>query len=323
VSLAGLGRYLPPKVLANSDLAKMVETSDEWIRTRTGISERRISGTDVASSDLAVPAAKQAMEQAGITADDLDMIIAATITPDMLCPSTACLIQAKLGAKRAGAFDLSAACTGFIYSLAVAHGLIATGSARNVLIVGTECLSRIVDWTDRNTCVLFGDGAGAAVVRPSNGRGELLDTFLAADGTGEELIFIPAGGSRLPANRETTDQRLHFLKIKGQEVFKFAVTAFKRLVQCSVERCGIREEDIHLVVPHQVNVRIIDSALKGLKIARERVYVNLDRYGNTSAASVPIALSEAVEMGRLKPGDIVLMVAFGGGLTWGSAVVRW
>lgn len=322
-SIAGVGKYLPSKVITNFDLEKMVDTSDEWIRTRTGIAERRIAGDSISSSDLAFHASVEALEHAGIGAEELDMIIVATITPDMLTPSTSCLLQARLGARQACAFDLSAACTGFIYGLAVADGLIAAGTAKNILVVGAECLSKIVDWTDRNTCVLFGDGAGAAVVVPSNGKGELLDTFLAADGTGSDLIEVPAGGSRMPATRETVEKRLHYMQLKGRDVFKFAVTTFKTLVCDSVKRCGIGQDEIALIVPHQVNVRIIDSALKGLSIPREKVYVNLDRYGNTSAASIPIALREAVEEGRLKPGDIVLMIAFGGGLTWGSAVVRW
>ena len=323
VCIVGTGKSLPPKVLTNFDIEKMVDTNDEWIRTRTGISERRIVEDGVAASDLSLPAALEALKNAKISPEDLDLVIVATATPDMIFPSTACMLQAKLGATRAGAFDLSAACTGFIYALATGTGFIASGQAKNVLVVGAECLSTVIDWTDRNTCVLFGDGAGAAVLQPSDGKGEILKTFLAADGHGGDLICIPGGGSCMPASEATIREGQHFLKLRGREVFKFAVTTFRKLIHDALESCEITEDDVALVVPHQVNVRIIDAALKGLNIPLEKVYVNLDRYGNTSAASIPIALHEAYEEGRLKEGELVVMVAFGGGLTWGFAVVRW
>jgi len=323
VSISGTGSYLPTRILTNFDLEKMVDTSDEWIRTRTGIRERRIAEIGQAASDLALPAAQLALERSGIGPEDLDLIIVGTATPDMVFPSTACQLQAKLGATRAGAFDLSAACTGFIYGLSAGGGLIVSGVAKNVLVVGSECLSKVTDWEDRNTCVLFGDGAGAVVLKPADGRRELLSTSLGADGTRDDLICIPGGGSRAPASEETLRDRMHFMKLKGREVFKFAVRIFQELIHDALASCGLNKDDIALVVPHQVNTRIIDAAVKGLNIPVEKVYVNIDRYGNTSAASVPIALDEAVAEGRLKEGDILIMVAFGGGLTWGSAVVRW
>lgn len=323
VSISGTGSYLPTRILTNFDLEKMVDTSDEWIRTRTGIRERRIAEIGQAASDLALPAAQLALERSGIGPEDLDLIIVGTATPDMVFPSTACQLQAKLGATRAGAFDLSAACTGFIYGLSAGAGLIVSGVAKNVLVVGSECLSKVTDWEDRNTCVLFGDGAGAVVLKPADGRRELLSTSLGADGTRDDLICIPGGGSRAPASEETLRDRMHFMKLKGREVFKFAVRIFQELIHDALASCGLNKDDIALVVPHQVNTRIIDAAVKGLNIPVEKVYVNIDRYGNTSAASVPIALDEAVAEGRLKEGDILIMVAFGGGLTWGSAVVRW
>lgn len=321
--IVGTGKFLPEKILTNFELEKMVDTSDEWIRTRTGISQRRIADRETASSDLALPAAQAALQNSGLTAEDLDLIIVASATPDMIFPSTACLLQAKLQARNAGAFDLSAACTGFIYGLAAGAGFLASGSVKTVLVVGAECLSKVVDWTDRNTCVIFGDGAGAAILRSDQGRGEILSTFLAADGTGNDLICIPAGGSRLPASTETIQQGQHFMKLRGREVFKFAVTVFQKLIRDALQKAGFTERDVGLVIPHQVNTRIIHAAIKDLNIPMEKVYVNIDRYGNTSAASIPIALHEAVEEKRLKPGDIVILVAFGGGLTWGSAVLRW
>jgi len=323
VSISGTGSYLPSRVLTNFDLEKTVDTTDEWITTRTGIRERRIAEDDQAASDLALPAARMALERSGLGPEDLDLIIVGTATPDMIFPSTACQLQAKLGATRAGGFDLSAACTGFIYGMAAGAGMIVNGTAKNILVVGSECLSRVTDWEDRNTCVLFGDGAGAVVLKPADGRREILSTFLAADGTRDDLICIPGGGSRAPASEETLRERMHFMKLKGREVFKFAVRIFQDLIRDALAGCGLKEDEVALVVPHQVNTRIIDAAVKGLNIPVEKVYVNIDRYGNTSAASVPIALDEAVADGRLKEGDILVMVAFGGGLTWGSTVVRW
>jgi 3-oxoacyl-[acyl-carrier-protein] synthase-3 len=322
-SIAGVGKYLPPKVLTNHDLEKMVETSDEWIVKRTGISERRIADDGVAASDLALPASQQALEHAGMCPEDIDLIIVATATPDMVMPSSACVLQEKLGAKNAGGFDLSAACTGFVYAMAAGEGFIASGVAKNVLVVGSECLTQNIDYTDRTTCVLFGDGAGAVVLKPADGEREILYTFVKSDGSGAHLIEIPAGGSRMPATHETIDNRMHYMKMSGHEVFKFAARTFQSLVHDSLTACGFTEDDVGLIVPHQVNTRIVDQAVKGLNIPREKIFLNLYKYGNTSAASVPVALAEAIEEGRLNKGDILVLIAFGSGLTWGSAVVRW
>ncbi|MDA0839211.1 MAG: ketoacyl-ACP synthase III [Planctomycetota bacterium] len=322
-SIAGVGKYLPPKVLTNHDLSKLVDTSDEWIVRRTGISERRVADDGVAASDLALPASQHALEHAGMTPEDLDLIIVATATPDMVMPSSACVLQEKLGAKNAGGFDLSAACTGFVYAMAAGEGFIASGVAKNVLVVGSECLTQNIDFTDRTTCVLFGDGAGAVVLKPADGEREILYTFVKSDGSGANLIEIPAGGSRMPSSHETIDNRMHYLKMNGQEVFKFAARTFQSLVHDSLTACGLTESDVGLIVPHQVNTRIVDQAAKGLNIPKEKIFLNLHKYGNTSAASVPIALAEAVEEGRLSKGDILILIAFGSGLTWGSAVVRW
>ena len=324
VTFLGTGSCVPERVLTNFDLEKMVDTSDEWIVSRTGIHERRIVDDNVASSDLGAEAARKALEDAHIRPEELDLVIVSTITPDTILPACACWLQEKIGAKRAGAFDITAACSGFIYGISVAAQFISTGSARNVLVVGTECLSKITDYTDRSSCILFGDGAGAAVLAPSeNDQHAILDLILGADGSGGELMILPAGGSRVPISHKALDERLHYMKIRGKEVFKFAVLKMVELVEVSVKRAGLRLEDVKLVVPHQVNTRILASAAEKLGLPFEKVYVNIDRYGNTSAASIPIALDEARREGLINPGDLVVLVAFGGGLTWASCVIRW
>lgn len=323
VGITGLGMAVPERVLTNQDLERMVETSDEWIRTRTGIRERRIAGDDEASSDYAVRAARQAMAQAGVTPDDVDLIICATVTPDMPMPATAALVQAALGAHRAAAFDLSAACPGWIYAVVMAQQSIATGLYNCALVIGVELLSKMVNWQDRTTCVLFGDAAGAAVLQPvPEGRG-ILSSVLGAEGAGACHLYTPAGGSRRPASPETVEQGLHFVHMNGPEVFKFAVRVMNEATVQVVEKAGLTVGDIDLLVPHQANVRIIDSAVKRLGIPPERVVVNLDRYGNTSSASIPVALTEALAEGRVRDGDLVVCVSFGAGLVWGALVLRW
>lgn len=321
--ILGVGRFVPERVLTNHELEKMVDTSDEWITTRTGIRERRIAPPGVATSDMAVAAARAAMDMARVGSQELDLIITATVTPDMIFPSTACLVQAALSAERAAAFDLSAGCSGFVYALSVASQYVATGAARHVLVIGAETLSRITDYQDRNTCVLFGDGAGAAVVGPKGADGGILAFDLGADGAGADLLYIPAGGARRPASAETLAGRSHFIKMEGKQVYRFATRVVEESTAAVLARAGADVGDIDLFIPHQANIRIIDHAVERLGIAREKVFVNLDRYGNTSAASIPIALAEAVEQGRLSPGDLVVMVGFGAGLTWGACALRW
>lgn len=321
--ILGTGSYLPEKILTNFDLEKMVDTSDEWITTRTGIKERRIADPSQATSDLATEASKRALEDANLKPEDLDMIIVATVTPDMNFPSTACIVQANLGALNAAAFDISVGCSGFIYGLAIAQQFVETGMYRNVLVIGAETLSKIINWKDRNTCVLFGDGAGAAVVgRVESGYG-ILESYLGADGTGGKYLYMPAGGSRMPASHETVEKNLHTIFMEGQEVFKFAVKVMDSATIEVLERCGLTPEDIDMLIPHQANTRIIEAARKRLKLTNDKVYINLDKYGNTSAASVAIALDEAYRKGLIKKGDIILTVAFGAGLTWASSVIKW
>jgi 3-oxoacyl-[acyl-carrier-protein] synthase-3 len=315
--------HVPEKVLTNRDLEAMVDTSDEWIVSRTGIRERRIASRDQASSDLAYEASLKALERAGIAAEDLDLILVATITPDMAFPATACILQDKLGARKAAAFDLSAACSGFIYGLAAASSFISTGMYKYVLVVGAECLSRITDYEDRNTCILFGDGAGAAVLGPVREGAGFRSFVLGADGSGGDLLKLPAGGSRLPITGEVLAQRLQYLKMAGRDVFKFAVRVMGNSADEALEKAGLSREDIDLLVPHQANMRIIQAALERLGLEPEKCAVNLDRYGNVSAASIPIALAEAVETGRVKSGDRLLLVGFGGGLTYGACVLIW
>ena len=323
--IAGTGRYVPEKVLTNTDLEKIVETSDEWIIKRTGIRERRIAAEDQSTSDLALEAARMALDRAGIAAEDLDAIILATLTPDTYCPAGACYVQNLLGATNACAFDLSAACTGFVYGITVGASLVRTGVHKNVLVLGAETLSRFIDYTDRNTCILFGDGAGAAVLSRAEEGGDsrLLDHYLRSDGGGTELIIMPGGGARRPSSHDTVDGKLHFLSMQGNDVFKFATKSMQTLIETAIERNGLSADDLDLVVPHQVNSRIIDTVLRKVDIPEEKIYLNLQRYGNTSAASVPMALHEAVEEGRIQEGSLVLLVAFGAGLTWGYNLVRW
>lgn len=323
VGIIGTGKYVPDRVLTNQDLEQMVDTNDEWISTRTGIKERRIVNAEQASSDLALNAARIALEQAGITAMELDLIIVATITPDMSFPSTACVLQDKLGAKKAAAFDLSAACSGFIYGLANASNFIATGIYKYALVIGAECLSKITDYTDRNTCILFGDGAGAAVLGPvAEGRG-FRSFELGADGSGGELLKISGGGSRCPSSPESVEQKQHYIYMAGQEVFKFAVRIMGSAAEEALRKAGIDKSEIDLLVPHQANIRIIQSALNRLDLPEDKCMINLNKYGNVSAASIPIALAEAVEEGRIREGDCIVMVGFGGGLTWGASVLIW
>ena len=323
--IAGTGRYVPEKVLTNTDLEKIVETSDEWIIKRTGIRERRIAAEDQSTSDLALEAARVALDRAGLAAEDLDAIILATLTPDTYCPAGACYVQNLLGATNACAFDLSAACTGFVYGITVGSSLIRAGVHKNVLVLGAETLSRFIDYTDRNTCILFGDGAGAAVLSRAEEGGDsrLLDHYLRSDGGGTDLIIMPGGGARRPSSHDTVDGKLHFLSMQGNDVFKFATKSMQTLIETAIERNGLSVDDLDLVVPHQVNSRIIDTVLRKVDIPEEKIYLNLQRYGNTSAASVPMALHEAVEEGRVQAGNLVLLVAFGAGLTWGYNLVRW
>lgn len=323
VGILATGSYTPDKVLTNADLEKMVDTSDEWIVSRTGIRERRISSNEQASSDLAYEAAKKALKKANISAEQLDMIIVATVTPDTMFPSTACILQDKLGATKAAALDVSAACTGFLYGIATATQFIANGFYRYILVIGVETLSKITNYKDRNTCVLFGDGAGAAVLGPvAEGTG--FQSFeLGADGSGGPLLSQPAGGSRIPASAESVANNLHYLSMAGSEVFKFAVRVMNSATESVLAKAGVDKEQIDLLVPHQANRRIIDSAIKRFGLTEEKVAINVDRYGNMSSASIPVALDEAVEAGRVKAGDCVVLVGFGGGLTWGATLLRW
>jgi len=322
-SISGVGSHVPIKILTNGDLEKMVETSDEWITSRTGIRERRICATDEFTSDLAANAARKAMEKAGVTADQIDLIIVATITPDMPFPSTACLVQHKIGAKRAAAFDLEAACSGFIYALEIAQQFIMSRTYDTVLVIGAEKLSSIVDWKDRNTCVLFGDGAGAAILQNRPNSHGLLTAVMGADGEKADLLFMPGGGSRCPATPESIASRMHYLRMEGKETFKNAVQAMQTAAEEALKRCDLDITRIKCIIPHQANRRIIDAVGERLGAKPEQLFVNLHKYGNTSAASVAIALDEAVESGTVKAGDLILLIVFGAGLTWGAAVIEW
>lgn len=320
--IAGIGSYVPARVLTNADLERMVATSDEWIRERTGIRERRIAATGEACSDLAVQAGKRALTAAGLAATDLDMILVATCTGDYPLPATACLVQHQLGATQAAACDLSAACCGFVYALSVADAYVKNGM-RHVLVIGSEVMSAITDWTDRNTCVLFGDGAGAVVVSASDGERGILSTHLRSDGTLCELIMVPGGGSRTPPSEKVIAERLQYIKMKGNETFKVAVRTLEEIARSTLSANHLCVEDIDLYVPHQANIRILKAVMERLGLPSEKVMLNVDRFGNTSAASIPIALDEAVREGRIKDGSLVMLGAFGAGLTWASAVIRW
>ena len=322
-AIAGVGHYAPEKVLTNADLEKMVDTSDEWIQTRTGIRERRIAAADETSSAMGAAAARMALDRAGIAPADVEAIYVATCTPDMIFPSTACLIQAALGAKRAYGFDVSSACAGFLMALDAAACAIEAGRIRNALVVGAEKLSSVTDWTSRNTCVLFGDGAGAAVLKASDRPG-IRSSLLGVDGNQADFLSIPAGGCKQPASAETIQNHLHTIHMAGRETFKTAVNTMLGAAQEAIARAGLTVADVDLMVPHQANMRIVEAVAKRLgEGVMEKVFLNLDRYGNTSAASIPLALSEAFAAGKLKSGSKILMVAFGGGLSWGGSVVEW
>ena len=322
--ILGTGFYVPEKILTNADLEKMVDTSDEWITTRTGIKERRIIDDKHATSDLAMFASQEALKNAGVDVKQIDCIIVATITPDMPFPSTACILQDKIGAKTVCAFDVNAACCGFIYALTVAKKFVETNTFERILVVAADTLSRIADWTDRTTCVLFGDGAGAAVIgRTVDNRRVILGSYLGSDGSAWDILNMPGGGSRFPATHKTVDEKLHFLKMNGNAVFKLAVRAMTNAADKVLSECNLKNEDIDLVIPHQANLRIINALAQRLNAPLEKVWINVTRYGNVSGASVPIAMAEAAASGKLKDGQIILLDAFGAGLTWASAIIRW
>ncbi len=322
IGLLGLGMCVPSKVLTNADLEKMVDTTDEWIRTRTGIQERRIAEPGTTTSDLATEAGREALGQAGLKPQDLDLLIVATTTPDMLFPSASCLVQQRLGAANAVCFDLSAACSGSVFAMVTAQQYLATGRYRNALVIGAEVLSGFIDWTDRSTCILFGDGAGACVMAPVE-RGGILATDMRTDGSAAELLYMAGGGSKHPPSHESVDQRLHFLRMNGAEVFKMAVRRMAESVKRVMADAGLTPEQVNCFIPHQANHRIIESVAKFADVPMEKVFENLQRYGNTSAASNLMALYEAVKAGRINTGDRVVMVAFGAGMTWGSIALEW
>jgi len=322
--ILGTGSYVPPKVLTNKDLEKLVDTTDEWIVTRTGIKERHQAEAGVFTSDLAVEASKRALESAGLTAKDLDLIILGTITPDMPTPSTACFVQSKLGAPQAAAFDISAACSGFVYGLSVARAFVESGLYKRVLLIGAEKLTTFIDWKDRTTCVLFGDGAGAVIIgEVPEGKRQILSTYMSANGDEADLLKIPGGGCRFPSSLETIEQRLHALKMEGKEIFKIGVRVMSEATKKAVDMAGLTLDQVSLVIPHQANIRIVDAIRERLEVPTEKVFVNLDKVGNTSAASVGIALDDAVRSGRVKDGQYIAFVAFGAGTTLASAVVKW
>lgn len=325
IIIAGTGSYLPEKIITNHDIAKTVDTSDEWVYTRSGIKERRIAQSEEAASDMALISAKRALGSAKLKPEDIDLVIVTTVTPDMMFPSTACILQAKLGIRNnIPCFDVEAACSGFVYGVEVASKMMKSGYYKNALVVSSEKLSSIVDWQDRNTCVLFGDGSGAVVLSTSDEENVgILDTVLGADGSDTATLKLPAGGSAMPATKETVENRQHFLQMNGREVFKHAVKIMGEKSFEVIERYGITPEEISLLIPHQANTRIIESVAKRLKLPMEKVFVNIEKYGNTSSASIPIALDEALKSGKIKKGDYILFVAFGAGLTWGATLVKW
>jgi 3-oxoacyl-[acyl-carrier-protein] synthase-3 len=323
VSIIGTGSYVPEKILTNEDLSRMVDTTDEWITTRTGIKERRIAAKDEFTSDMATKAALKAIEQANITAAEIDLILVATATPDMLFPATACFVQKNIGATNAACLDISAACAGFLFGVEIAQQFITSHTHDTVLVIGADKLTSITNWTDRNTCVLFGDGAGAAILRHRGGAHGVISTHIGSDGQFTDILFMPGGGSRCPITAENVGRNLNTIHMSGKEVYKQAVTVMFSAAQKALQQAGLSIEDIACVIPHQANLRIIEGIADRLGIPLERFYVNLDRYGNTSAAAVAIALDEANRTGRIKAGDFVLMVVFGGGLTWASTVIEW
>jgi 3-oxoacyl-[acyl-carrier-protein] synthase-3 len=322
ISITGLGCRVPERVITNDELATMMDTNDEWIRERTGIRERRIAAPGEALSDLCLPACRDALEQAGLDASEIDLIIVATVTPDMAFPSTGAILADRLGAPDAAAYDLSAGCTGFMYAVAQGYGMLAGGLAQKALIVGGDVLSRILDWSDRGTAVLFGDGAGAVVLEKVSGGG-FLGFELGADGSGGSQLYVPAGGSRSPATEETVAEGMHFVKMNGREVFKFATRVLVSSAEAVLAECGRSIEDVDVYVPHQANVRIIEHARQKLGIPEEKTVIDVDRYGNTSSGSIPLALADATADGRLRPGQLVLMTGMGAGLTWGSGLIEW
>jgi len=322
--IIGWGKHIPSKVITNDDLSRMVDTTDEWIVSRSGIRERHIvASSKETTASMSIAAAKEALEVAGVAPDELNLVIVATATPEYSFPATACLVQDALGAENAGAFDLSAGCSGFVYALAMGAQVIASGAQDCVLVIGAETLSRIVNWHDRETCVLFGDGAGAVVLRGSDEPGGVLSTLVRADGSGGDVLILPAGGSHQPPTLDTVATGLHYLRMNGREVFRFATRVMDKAARQVAADAGLTLDDIALFIPHQANLRIIQAAARALDVPMEKFFVNLERYGNTSSASIPVALCEAVEAGRIQPGDHVAMVGFGAGLTWAGAVVRW
>ena len=322
VGIIGLGKYLPEKVLTNKDLEKIVDTTDEWIVTRSGIKERRIAREDEATSDMATEAGRKALANAGLKPEDIDLIIVATITPDMFFPATACLVQSKLGCRHVPAFDVSVACSGFIYGIAIANQFISSGTYKHALVIAAEKLSSVTDWTDRSTCVLFGDGAGAAVLGPVE-KGGILSVYLGANGDQGDLIKLPAGGSKIPASKKSLEDKLHFIKMNGAELFKHAVKIMADAALEATRPLGLKADDIRVVIPHQANIRILNAVAKRMGLTPDKIYLNIERYGNMSAASSAVALVEAVEEGRVKKGEKLLLDAFGGGLTWGAIVIEW
>jgi len=321
--IVATGSYVPERVLTNFDLEKMVDTSDEWIRERTGIRERRIADEKEAASDLAYEAAKAAFKKTDIKAKDIELIMVATITGDMPTPATACHLQHKLGVKKSAAFDVNAACSGFLYGLSVADSFIRSGTYKRILLVGTELLSRVTDWEDRSTCILFGDGAGAAILEATNEDRGIISTHLRSDGGLWDLLHMPGGGSRYPVSRDSMKKKMHYLKMKGNETFKIAVRTLEGMVEKTLAENRLKASQLSLLIPHQANLRIIQATAERLGIPMDRVFVNIDKYGNTSAASIPIALDEAIREGRIRDGDYVLLEAFGGGLTWASVLIKW
>ncbi|MDR7857717.1 beta-ketoacyl-ACP synthase III [Tissierella sp.] len=323
VGISGVGSYLPEKVLTNHDLSKIVDTSNEWIVERTGIHERRIVEDNIANSHIATMAARNALEDGKINPEDIDLIIVATVTGDHAFPSTACIVQKNIGATKAAAFDINAGCSGFLYGLTMGESFIKSGMYEKVLVIGAETLSKILDWQDRNTCVLFGDGAGACILERCEEGFGILSSDLGADGSNGQVLTIPAGGSKLPTSLETVENRLHFIQMDGKEVFKFAVRVMEKASINALEKANLELDDLDFLIPHQANMRIIDAAAKKLKLDRDKVYVNLNKYGNMSSASIPVALHEAVKDKKIKKGDNVLLVAFGAGLTWASTTIKW
>ncbi|MEQ8173914.1 MAG: beta-ketoacyl-ACP synthase III [Syntrophomonadaceae bacterium] len=323
IQVKGIGYSLPSNILSNKDLERMVDTTDQWIVDRTGVKERRIAPLGTATSDYSYDAALMALKQAGVSPEQIDLIIEATSSPDMLFPSTSCIVQERLEAWNAAAFDLAAGCTGFVYGVGVAEKFLLSPSYKNILVIGSDMVSRVVDYTDRGTCILFGDGAGAAVLSRGSDKYGILASYLGADGRGGKHLYMPGGGSAIPATPESVEARQHYLRMNGQEIFKFATAIIDQVANRLLAEAGLSYDDIDIFVPHQANLRIIKAAVRRMNIAPEKTLINIDKYGNMSAASIPVALAEAEREGRLKPGDVVMMIAFGAGLTYGGMIMRW